>query len=164
MIWFSQIIQPEDSCVIDRDGFYIHCWAEQSKSKDKKGNKVKRSVFLIIGHCMHGDNWCITDSYNKNQVVLERKGSRAGCLSRHGRTSWNMKTPTVCKGTTGRSTRLPFGSIGEEWFGSKMMIMMVMTMAIRDIHTIFPYIKSQRTWINWELGWGRTSIKGLSGV
>ena len=44
---------PEDSCVVDRDGHYIYiAGRDRARVKIKKGNKIKRTVSLIIGHCM----------------------------------------------------------------------------------------------------------------
>ena len=44
---------PEDSCVVDRDGHYIYIAGRaRARVKIKKGNKIKRTVSLIIGHCM----------------------------------------------------------------------------------------------------------------
>ena len=53
MTWCLQIIQPEDTCVVDRDGHYIYiAGRDRARVKIKKSNKVKRTVSLIIGHCM----------------------------------------------------------------------------------------------------------------
>ena len=44
---------PEDSCVVDRDGHYIYiAGRDRARVKITKGNKVKRTVIPIIGHCM----------------------------------------------------------------------------------------------------------------